>query len=154
MSKRPTVGPALVGSILLLLGAACSSSSSPPPSGETLAVGTWGGQNAGVTVADSITHVHVGCTFGNIPGRVALRGDGRFTIAGSYVLRAYPVMVGPQLPAEYRGRVNGRTLTLEIAVNDTVARKMVSLGPVTVIHERPPELGPCPICTSTPAPSP
>ncbi len=97
-----------------------------------LALGTWGGTNAGVIVTDSSVHVHVGCTFGDMPGDVALDADGRFTVDGTYVLQGYPVQLGPELPAQFSGRVVGRTLTLAIAVNDTVAKKVVALGPVTV----------------------
>ena len=111
-----------------------------------LAIGTWGGQGAGVIVNDTLTHVHVGCTFGDIPGRVALDADGRFTVDGNFVLRAYPVYIGPTLPASFSGHVEGNTLTLAVAVNDTVAKKVVSLGPVTVTLGKDPQLGPCPIC--------
>lgn len=81
-----------------------------------------------------------------MPGRVQLDANGRFTTDGSYVLRAYPVQIGPSLPAQFSGRVAGGTLTLAIAVNDTVERKVVALGPITVIYGREPKMGPCPIC--------
>jgi hypothetical protein len=129
-----------------LLVGSCSGSSLLPPSDGILAVGTWGGDNSGVVVTDSAVHVHVGCTFGDIPGNVQLDANGRFTIDGSYVLRAYPIQIGPSLPAQFSGRVSGRTLTLAIAVNDTVERKVVALGPITVVYGRDPEMGPCPIC--------
>lgn len=129
----------------LLLGS-CSGSSLLPPSDGILAVGTWGGDNSGVIVTDSAVHVHVGCTFGDLPGSIQLDANGRFTTDGSYVLRAYPVQIGPSLPAQFSGRVAGGTLTLAIAVNDTVERKVVALGPITVVYGREPQLGPCPIC--------
>lgn len=130
------------------VNAACSDSgaSGPAPTDGRLALGTWGGDNAAVIATDSVTHVHVGCTFGDMPPRVMLDKDGRFTIDGTFVLRAYPVLVGPTLPAQFSGRVNGRTLTFAVAVNDTVAKKVVSLGPVTVELDRTPNMGPCPIC--------
>ena len=62
------------------------------------------------------------------------------------MLRAYPVMIGPELPAQFSGRVVGRTLTLAVAVNDTVEKKVVALGPITVTFGRTPQMGPCPIC--------
>ena len=129
----------------LLLGA-CSGSSLLPPSDGLLAIGTWGGDNSGVIVTDSAVHVHVACTFGDMPGRVPLDGNGRFVTDGSYVLRAYPVQIGPSLPAQFSGRVTGGTLTLAIAVNDTVERKVIALGPITVVYGREPQMGPCPIC--------
>jgi len=130
---------------VLLATSTCSDGSLAPTDG-TLAIGTWGGDNAGVIVTESVTHVHVGCTFGDVTGEIAVAPDGRFKVDGSYVLRAYPVAVGPPLPAQFSGRISGRTLTLAIAVNDTVEKKVVALGPVTVVYGREPEMGPCPIC--------
>ena len=134
--------------IVLLLGIAyaCADSSPLPPSDGQLAVGTWGGDNAGVIVTDAQVHVHVGCTLGDVPGTIQLDSEGRFTVDGNYILRAYPVQVGPSLPAQFSGRVTGRILTLAIAVNDTVEKKVVALGPITVQFGRAPEMGPCPIC--------
>jgi hypothetical protein len=129
-----------------LLLSACVDSGPLPPSDDTLAIGTWGGDNAGVIVSESTSHVHVGCTFGDMPPGIQLDASGRFTVDGSYVLRAYPVQIGPPLPAQFSGRVIGRTLTLAIAVNDTVEKKVVSLGPISVTYGRTPNLGPCPIC--------
>lgn len=124
----------------------CADEALLPPSGDQLALGTWGGDNAGVIVADNATHVHVGCTFGDLPGVIPLDASGRFTIDGSYVLRAYPIQIGPPLPAQFSGRVEGAILTLVIAVNDTTENKVVALGPITVRYGRQPQMGPCPIC--------
>ena len=138
----------LAGSAIVaagLLTTACSDGMLSP-SDDQLALGTWGGDDAGVVATDSLTHVHVGCTYGDMPGPIPLGPDGRFTVDGSYVLRAYPIMVGPSLPAQFSGRVSGRALTLAIAVNDTVEKKLVALGPVTVVYGRTPSMGPCPIC--------
>jgi len=144
--SRHFPGPGVFLCFMGLLVSSCSGSSLLPPSDGILAVGTWGGDNSGVVVTDSTVHVHVGCTFGDIPGDVQLDADGRFTVDGSYVLRAYPIQIGPSLPAQFSGRVAGRTLTLAIAVNDTVERKVVALGPITVVYGHDPEMGPCPIC--------
>lgn len=133
---------------MLLLAGACSGAITLDPTGDRLAAGTWGGDNAAVMVTDSVTHVHIGCTFGNMPTNVALDPHGRFTLDGSYVLRAYPVYIGPELPAQFSGQVSGRTLTLAVAVNDTVEKRVVSLGPVTVVHGRTPNIGTCPICVT------
>ena len=133
---------------MLLVLSACSEDPLLPPSDDHLTLGTWGGDDAGVIATDSVTHVHVDCTSGDMPGNIPLDEDGRFTVDGSYVLRAYPVMIGPALPAQFSGRVSGRTLTLAIAVNDTVEKKIVAVGPVTVLYGRTPEMGPCPICVA------
>jgi len=125
---------------------ACSEASVFPPAGDTLALGTWGGSNAGVIVTDTAVHVHVGCTFGDMPGNVQLDADGRFTVNGTYVLRAYPIVMGPELPAQFSGRVIGRRLLLAVAVNDTVENQVVALGPITVELGHAAHMGPCPIC--------
>lgn len=142
--QRMTLLPPFL--LAALLAGSCLDSSLLPPSGTVLSLGSWGGENSGVIVTDSAAHVHVGCTFGDMPGNIPLDSDGRFTIDGSYVLQAYPVQLGPALPAQFSGRVVGRTLTLAIAVNDTVERKVVALGPITVVYGREPRMGPCPIC--------
>jgi hypothetical protein len=129
-----------------LLLSACTESGPFPPSDGTLAIGTWGGENAGVIVTEEVSHVHIGCTFGDMPPAIPLDPSGRFTVDGSYVLRAYPIQIGPELPAQFSGRVIGRTLTLAVAVNDTAEKKVVALGPITVVFGRTPNLGPCPIC--------
>jgi hypothetical protein len=132
---------------VMALAATCDISGSVfPPTGDKLAVGTWGGENAGVIVGDTLVHVHVGCTLGDFPAPVALDQDGRFNVSGSYTLRAYPVQIGPPLPAQFAGRVENGQLTLAIAVNDTVEKKLVQVGPVTVTFGREPRMGPCPIC--------
>jgi hypothetical protein len=143
----PTQRAHLVGVFVAataLLAGSCAEAF--PPAGDRLAIGTWGGDNAGVIVTDSAFHVHVGCTFGDVTGTVPLDAEGRFTVDGSYVLRAYPILVGPSLPAQFSGRVVGRTLTFAVAVNDTVEKKVVALGPATVVFGRTPSMGPCPIC--------
>jgi len=118
------------------------------PSAGALAEGTWGGNNAGVIVTASVTHVHIGCTLGDIPTRVVADGDGRFDVEGDYLLRAYPVQMGPRLPARFVGRVLGRTLVLNVTVNDTTTGRVEKLGPVSVQLGELPQLGPCPICTA------
>jgi len=140
------------GVLTLLAGAAiavaaCSGSVTTTGSpAQELASGTWGGDNAGVIVSDSIVHAHIGCTLGNFSPPAALTDDGRFSVEGSYTLRAFPIAVGPPLPATFAGVVNGTRLTLSVTVNDTVEKKVVSLGPVTVTLGREPRMQTCPIC--------
>ena len=133
--------------MLALAGVTCKQDTIIPSDG-LLTLGTWGGDNSGVIVTEEQAHVHVGCTFGDMPGRVPVDAEGRFTVDGSYVLRAYPIQVGPSLPAQFSGRIIGKSLTLAIAVNDTVEKKTVALGPITVVYGRNPEMGPCPICVT------
>jgi hypothetical protein len=113
--------------------------------GSTLAVGTWGGEQAGVIVTDDAAHVHIGCTYGDFPAPIPL-DDGRFSVDGDYLLRAHPVAVGPTMPARFAGIVEGVELVMTVAVDDTIAGETVLLGPVTVKLGDEPKLGPCPIC--------
>jgi hypothetical protein len=142
--SRVTTALVLAGTIGF---ARCEYGDSPTfPGRERLEVGTWGADNAGVIVDDTLAHVHIGCTFGGFGAPVHLDGDGRFSVPGSYTLRAFPVAIGPSLPAQFAGLVEGNRLTLTVAVNDTVEKKLVILGPVAVTFGREPRMGPCPIC--------
>ena len=126
----------------------CSSAvTSLPPAGGSVAIGTWGGDTAGFIVGDTAAHLHIGCTFGNVSGRIALDADGRFSAPGQYVLRAYPVAIGPALPAQFSGRVIGSSLTITVTVNDTVQRVTVVRGPVVVRFGATPQMANCPICS-------
>ncbi|HKS06337.1 MAG TPA: hypothetical protein VJR92_08505 [Gemmatimonadaceae bacterium] len=126
--------------------AGCPDNALLPPPGDELALGSWGGLNAGAIVQDSAAHIHIGCTLGDIPGRVPLDENNEFDVSGSYLLRAYPVAVGPTMPAQFTGSVRGGRLTFVVTVTDTIANETRVLGPVTVLYGRPAELGPCPIC--------
>lgn len=113
---------------------------------DELYLGTWGGDDVGLIVSDAGAHVHVGCTYGDFPAPIALDEELRFSVAGEYILQAFPVAVGPTLPAQLAGVVKGRDLTLTVAVNDTVAKALVVLGPATVRLGREPDMAQCPIC--------
>jgi len=114
--------------------------------GTTLAEGTWGGDDVAAIVTDSLLHVHFGCTNGDFPAPVVLDADGRFSVSGEYLVQAYPVAIGPTMPAEIAGVVRGRDLTMTVAVNDTILKKLVVFGPATVRLGTEPQMGPCPIC--------
>jgi len=93
--------------VLIVLAGCHSDATNAPPSDGRLATGTWGGDSAGVLVNDTIAHAHVGCTYGDVRGRVPLDAEGRFTAVGSFLLRAYPIAIGPTMPAQFVGRVPG-----------------------------------------------
>lgn len=136
----------LVYSVVLGLAGACGRYDIMPPRTDRISAGTWGGDNAGLIVDDTVAHAHVGCTYGNFPGPVPVDASGHFSVAGSYTLRAYPVQVGPSVPAQFNGTISGANLTMTVIVNDTVEKKVVVLGPVTVVYGKDPQMGPCPIC--------
>ena len=136
-----------VGTAVVIIGiAACSSSTSALPADGLLPLGTWGGDNAGMIVADTALHLHVGCTFGDVSGRIPLTTSGSFDVQGSYMLRAYPIAVGPSVPARFVGTIDGAKATVTVTVNDTVQKQTVVLGPVVVTLGVDPRMGPCPIC--------
>lgn len=125
---------------------ACSSSGiALPPFDGKLALGTWGGDNAGMLVSDTAMHLNVGCTYGDVSGRITVAVDGSFDVAGSYMLRAYPVAFGPTVPARFSGQLDGATATVTVTVDDTVQHKTVVEGPVSVKYGDQPRIGPCPI---------
>jgi len=130
-----------------VVAAACSSSrTSAPPADGLLPLGNWGGEGAGLIVSDTAMHLHVGCTYGDASGRIVLNSNGQFDVAGSYTLHAFPVAVGPSVPARFTGRLDGSTVTVTATVNDTVEKKTVVMGPVVVVFGQEAKLGPCPIC--------
>jgi hypothetical protein len=145
-SRMRTAHQIIFAALVPLCTACHPESTDGPPSDGLIAIGTWGGDSAGVIVNDSIAHVHIGCTYGDLTGRVTLDANGRFTRTGSFLLRAYPVAIGPTMPASFSGRVSGKTLTLTVTVNDTISNTIVVRGPVSVRLGSEPRLGPCPIC--------
>jgi len=135
---------AVVAGIAILV--ACSSSrTNVPPFDGVLPLGNWGGDSAGLIVSDTASHLHIACTFGDISGRIPVSA-GQFDVAGSYMLRAYPIAIGPTVPARFVGRLDGETITVTAIVNDTVQHRTVVRGPVTVKLGATPRLAPCPIC--------
>lgn len=131
--------------ILMVAVTACSSGNLPPFDGN-IALGTWGGDSAGMIVSDTAMHLHIACTYGDVSGRVPVGTNGDFDVTGSYMLRAYPVMVGPAVPARFVGRLDGDRVTVTVTVDDTVEHRTVVRGPVVVKYGDDPRLGPCPIC--------
>jgi hypothetical protein len=137
---------ALLCVVACLLVACSSSSTSLPPFDGALPLGMWGGNNTGMIVGDTAMHLHIGCTFGDVSGRVPIDANGQFDVQGSYMLRAYPITIGPPVPARFTGRLNGATATITVTVNDTVTHTTVVLGPAVLTFGAAPQMGPCPIC--------
>jgi hypothetical protein len=133
---------------LAAVAVACSSAATAtvPPFDGNIPLGNWGGENAGMIVSDTAMHLHIGCTYGDASGRVPVGSGGQFDVAGSYLLRAYPIAIGPTVPARFTGRLDGDKVTITATIDDTVQQKQVVLGPVTVTYGADAKLGPCPIC--------
>ena len=136
--------------VLVIIGGigvvACSGTTSSLPPDGLLPLGMWGGDNAGMIVSDTAMHLHVGCTFGDVSGRVPIGATGAFDVQGSYMLHAFPIAVGPSVPARFVGKIDGARATVTVTVSDTVEKKTVTLGPVVVTLGVDATMGPCPIC--------
>lgn len=137
-------------SAALVVCAACALFESP--GSRVLPPGTWGGNNAGMIVTDSGAHLHIGCTVGEVRVAIPLDDEGRFDVAESHNITAYPVDRGIFLPARLTGRTDlGQfALTLTVTIDDTVHHETVVLGPVRLRWGAKPEMGPCPICRTPP----
>jgi hypothetical protein len=120
--------------------AACSGATAFRPG--PLAVGTWGGDNAGLIASDTSAHVHIGCTLGNVHQTIVIDPSGRFDVPGVYNVTAYPINRGPDHPARFTGWTDGRIMSLSVTLIDTA----VTLGPVQLVFGQDPQMGPCPIC--------
>jgi hypothetical protein len=137
----------LIAATMIAVSVSCSSAvSSVPVADGFVPLGTWGGDSAGLIVGDTAMHLHVACTYGDVSGRVPITAAGDFDVTGNYMLRAYPIAVGPSVPARFVGHVDGNRITVTVVVDDTVEHRTVTRGPVTVKFGEAPRLGPCPIC--------
>jgi hypothetical protein len=146
----PSSPRALLGGLLSLVAAvaalSCAAASPVVPADLLLPLGTYGGDGGGMIVGDTALHLHIGCTFGDVSGRVPMDANGRFDVAGSYMLRAYPLSVGPAVPARFTGTIDGDRVVVSVTVDDTIAHQTVVKGPVSLRLGVEANLGPCPIC--------
>ena len=90
-----------------LLLASCATGGRPPL--DRVPAGTWGGEDAGLIVTADGAHAHVGCTVGDVAGPIPLDGEGRFDVAGTYDVDAFPIDRGILHPARFTGRTDGQT---------------------------------------------
>ena len=125
--------------LAFILAAACYSSPSDPI---TEIKGTWGGDDAGLIASDTSAHVHIGCTLGDTSVPIRPDAAGRFDVAGTYNIDAYPVDRGIIHPARFTGSVSGNELTITVTLTDIGTQ----LGPVKLVKGKEPKMGPCPIC--------
>jgi len=117
---------------LLVFTAACATDSPMPP-GTMLAFGEWGGDHADVTATAMATHIALNCSFGSFSGSIPLDVNGRFVVNGTWNRSVGPILQNGNMPAQLSGQVIGNSLTFAIAVNDTIAKQVSSLGPATVV---------------------
>jgi hypothetical protein len=123
----------------LLLLAACGASRLEPGN---VAVGTWGGEEAGLLVRADGAHAHIACTYGDVAGPIPFDADGRFDVAAKWNVSAFPIDRGVFHEARLSGQLRGRGLTFSARLDDTGQ----VLGPVVVTLGREPKMANCPIC--------
>lgn len=124
---------------LILVAGACAA---PRADLDTVPSGTWGGDDGGLIISADGAHAHIGCTLGNVTGAISLDAEGRFDVAGTWNVDAFPVDRGILHPARLSGWTDGRTLSLAVRLSDTGQ----SLGPVILTFGREPRMQNCPIC--------
>ena len=73
--RRENVGRVVLAMVGVAV-VACSSGPSAPAFDGSIPLGTWGGDNSGMIVGDTAVHIHVGCTYGDVSGRVPVSADG------------------------------------------------------------------------------
>ena len=84
---------------------------------------TWGGPHVQMDVDGDGARLEFDCAHGATDGPLATGDDGRFDLEGYFVVeRGGPVRAGHQekrLPARYSGRVEGKTMTLDVTLTET-----------------------------------
>jgi hypothetical protein len=124
----------------LVLVAGCGSAAG---GGErTLPTGAWGGDQILLEVAAGGSTVELDCAHGAVQEAIRLDGDGRFDVGGTFVReQGGPVREGQEdaRPARYSGSVDGKTMTLTIALGDGGD----TLGPFELMHGRSTRLTKC-----------
>lgn len=131
---------AIASSLLPVLLAACALSESGAR--RTVLTGEWGGERILFQAAAEGAVVELDCAHGAVEGAIRLDSEGRFDAGGTYVQeRGGPVREGGEdaRPARYAGRVEGKTMTLTIAVGDGGE----TLGPFELVRGRSARLTKC-----------
>ena len=89
---------------------------------ESAQKGIWGGPHVQMDVGADGASLEFDCAHGATDGPLAPDKDGRFDLAGYFVLeRGGPVRAGQKekrRPARYSGRVEGETMTLDVTLTD------------------------------------
>jgi len=126
--------------LALLLLAACHG---PGPDLDSVPLGTWGGDEAGIVVSENEAHVHIRCTLGDLAAPILLDARGAFDAPGTYNVDAFPIDRGIRHPARFTGTTDGSRLVLSVRLTDTGQ----VFGPVELRLGAPPRMRvACPIC--------
>ena len=110
-----------LAAVLSLIGVslACGTSTSPD---SFVAIGTWGGDHALLTVDAASANIEFDCAHGTLQAPIPL-AHGDFDVAGEFVQEhGGPIREGEQVvhrPARYRGAIDKQTMTLHVTLTDT-----------------------------------
>jgi hypothetical protein len=98
--------------------AACGAPTEP----SVIFPGTWGGDHATLTVANSSSHMEFDCAHGDMPGVLSTTKD-QFAVSGTFVREhGGPIRVDESLdshPAVYSGTLSGNTMQLSVRLTDS-----------------------------------
>jgi len=115
-----------LASALTTAGASACSDTVPDRAPE----GRWGGDHVSLVVSEAGATVELDCAHGTMDEPVRLDREGRFDVDGRYVREGGPVFEGDaadEEPAHFSGSVDGRRMTLRIALEDGT-----DIGPFTL----------------------
>ena len=148
--SRRDAGHRIVASFAMLAFAmaalaACANSNAAMSPGTHLAFGEWGGDHVDVVASQTQTNVLLGCMSGVFSGNIPLDANGRFIANGTWNLSIGPIRLDGNMPAQLSGQVSGRTVTIAVAVYDTVTKQVTSLGPQSAEFGKPSVGQVCPV---------
>jgi len=103
----------------LLFAVACAADPQGASRLDRVPNGDWGGEHVRLTVADTGGKVEFDCAHGSLDGPLTLDAGGRFDVKGRLVAEGGPVMKDETVnarPARYRGRTDGKSMSLEVTL--------------------------------------
>jgi len=105
--------------LLVAIWGACATAA---PAKKTL-TGSWGGPHIGLEITGETARIEYDCAQGTIDEPIVLDRAGRFEATGTHTAEhGGPVRQGEEpeaRPARYKGKLNGKTLTLTVILTDS-----------------------------------
>src|SRR5512138_597921 len=115
----------------LLLLVACAANPGAGSRLDRVPGGDWAGEHVRLTVVDTGAKVEFDCAHGTLDGPLTLDADGRFDVKGTLVGEGGPVRKDPDAnarPARYRGRTDGKRMSLEVTLESGESAGTFSLS--------------------------
>ncbi|MBZ5666361.1 MAG: hypothetical protein LAO30_17335 [Acidobacteriia bacterium] len=112
--RRPLIVLFALSSVLLQAGMQAA------PDASAVATGAWGGEHIILEISEKGAEVEFDCARGQVNGPIILDKHGDFDVAGTFTPEhGGPVRRDentPPTPARYSGHVDGRTMSLTVAL--------------------------------------